>query len=70
MKADRADKPITFTGQRLETVTYRKESGKTGAVLFETKAGKWKTFSKVQTHDLPFHVICHNMMKLTDSPNC
>jgi len=70
MEADCADKLITFTGQRSVTVTCRKESGKTGAVLFETKARKWKMFPKVETHDFPFHIIYHTTMKLTDSPNC
>jgi hypothetical protein len=65
-----ADKLTTFTGKGSGTVRYRKQSGKTGDALFEMKAGKWKMFHKVETHDLPFYLICQTMMKLTDAPNC
>ena len=49
---------------------YRKQRGKTGAVLFEMKARKWKIFHKVGTHDLPFYLICHTTLKVTGSPKC
>ena len=70
MKEDYDEKVFTFTGQRSETVKYRKKSGETVAVLFSMKAGKWKMCHKAETHDLPFYLICHTMMKVTDSPNC
>jgi hypothetical protein len=59
VKEDYAEKLVTFTGQRSETVRHRKQRGKTGAVLFEMKARKWKMFHKVETHDLPFHLMSH-----------
>ena len=70
MKDYYAGKLINLTGQRSETVKYRKQTGKTAAVLFEMKASKWKIFHKVETHDLPFYLICQTTMKVTGSANC
>ena len=50
VKDDCADKLITVTEQRQETVGFSKSKvAKTGALLFETKARKWKVFHKEET---------------------
>jgi hypothetical protein len=60
VKKHYAEKLITFTGQRSETVRFRKESGKTGAVLYETKVRKWEMFHREPRFALLLHMSHHD----------